>query len=199
MINISNNLILGIFTAIFKLFELIAKLIYQILKFLKLRLLALYLLVCLFLHLIWDMFPRGSSSYDIALVVGIIIGIASVFALIKSLLGGAKFKFNRGEKKVKEKKRESYEVSREQVANMQPAYPSPAAEQTTNQTIYGQPDKAVEIPPSQTFAINQPLPVKPNYYRVAQNDKYIMAEYPDRYELFYDTGAGMRYIRTDYK
>ena len=40
---------------------------------------------------------------------------------------------------------------------------------------------------------------KPKYFRVKQNPKYVMAEYIDRYELFYDTGNGYKYVRTDYK
>lgn len=37
------------------------------------------------------------------------------------------------------------------------------------------------------------------YYTVKQNPNYIMAEYLDRYELYYKTPQGLKKIRTDYK
>ncbi len=39
----------------------------------------------------------------------------------------------------------------------------------------------------------------PKYFRVKQNSNYIMAEYHDRYELFYVQNGKMKKIRTDYK
>lgn len=36
---------------------------------------------------------------------------------------------------------------------------------------------------------------KPVYYRVAQNPKYVMAEYPDRYELFYDDNGELKFVK----
>jgi hypothetical protein len=49
---------------------------------------------------------------------------------------------------------------------------------------------------SETFTAKQETP---RYYRVAQNPKYVMAEYSDRVELFYDSPRGLKYVRTDYK
>lgn len=42
-------------------------------------------------------------------------------------------------------------------------------------------------------------PQRPTYFRVRQNPEYVMAEYPDKYELYRDTGKGLEYVRTDYK
>ncbi len=39
----------------------------------------------------------------------------------------------------------------------------------------------------------------PKYYKVKQNPQYVMAEYSDRYELYYKTGQGLKKVRTDYK
>ena len=36
---------------------------------------------------------------------------------------------------------------------------------------------------------------KPIYYRVAQNPKYVMAEYPDRYELYYDNNGELQFVK----
>ena len=41
--------------------------------------------------------------------------------------------------------------------------------------------------------------IKPTYYKVAQNPNFIMAEYPDRYELFKKTDKGLVKVRTDFK
>ena len=40
---------------------------------------------------------------------------------------------------------------------------------------------------------------KPIYYNVAQNPNFIMAEYPDRYELYKKTSNGLVKVRTDLK
>ena len=40
---------------------------------------------------------------------------------------------------------------------------------------------------------------RPTYYRVKGNSNCVMAEYPDRYELFLITPNGLKKIRTDYK
>ena len=197
MIIIGNNLILGIFSAILKGFELIAKLIYQILAFLKLRLLALYVLICLFVHLVWGTFPKNSFNYDLMIIGGIVIGVASLFVFINSLLKGAKFKFDRGEKKRRDKpaKADKNRVAEPVVYSVQ--QPVVSAERPAAQAAYEPPVQFEQ--PVQTVTFAAAVPAKPNYYRVSQNPKYIMAEYPDRCELYYDTGSGMKYIRTDYK
>ncbi len=40
---------------------------------------------------------------------------------------------------------------------------------------------------------------EPLYYRVAQNPKYVMAEYPDRYELYYDDGGKLKFVKVNIK
>ena len=37
------------------------------------------------------------------------------------------------------------------------------------------------------------------YYEVKQDNRYMFAEYPDRYELFLKTDNGLKYVKTDYK
>jgi hypothetical protein len=39
--------------------------------------------------------------------------------------------------------------------------------------------------------------VQPRVFRVKQNPKYIMYEYPDKVELYEETKRGRKYIRTD--
>jgi hypothetical protein len=40
---------------------------------------------------------------------------------------------------------------------------------------------------------------QPQYFRVKQNPNYVMAEFPDRYELYRLSGGNMIKVRTDYK
>ncbi len=39
----------------------------------------------------------------------------------------------------------------------------------------------------------------PIYFAVKQDDRYVFAEYEDRYELFLKTESGLKYVRTDKK
>lgn len=39
----------------------------------------------------------------------------------------------------------------------------------------------------------------PVYYKAAQNENYVFAEYEDRYELFLRTDGGLKYVKTDFK
>ncbi len=57
-------------------------------------------------------------------------------------------------------------------------------------------EKEQESSPVQTVT---PTPEKPKYFRVKQNHNYIMAEYPDRYELYKVSGGEMIKVRTDLK
>jgi hypothetical protein len=54
---------------------------------------------------------------------------------------------------------------------------------------------------NEQYLLNEPkIEVeKPKYYRVKQNPNYVMAEYSDRYELYYKTANGLKKVRTDYK
>ncbi len=40
---------------------------------------------------------------------------------------------------------------------------------------------------------------KPKYYRVKQNPNYVMAEYSDRYELYYDDGNELKFVKVNFK
>lgn len=50
-----------------------------------------------------------------------------------------------------------------------------------------------------TYTVEQQEEPKPRYYRVKQDPRCIMAEYPDRYVLYRKTENGLKRIRTDYK
>ena len=76
------------------------------------------------------------------------------------------------------------------------------AERGNVQTVRVKSENA-EIPETKE-EIEKPEPTviqndQPKYYKVAQNPNYIMAEYPDRYELFKKTANGLVKVRTDLK
>ena len=52
---------------------------------------------------------------------------------------------------------------------------------------------------AETFDESEVERESPTYYRVTQNPDYVMAEYSDRYELFYDDGGKLKYIKTTFK
>jgi predicted membrane protein len=58
----------------------------------------------------------------------------------------------------------------------------------------------VPVPEKNSFSSNTDKQIAyPVYYNVSQNANYVMAEYADRYKLYYRTKNGLKYIRTDYK
>ena len=52
---------------------------------------------------------------------------------------------------------------------------------------------------AETFEESEVERETPSYYRVTQNPDYVMAEYSDRYELYYDDGGKLKYIKTTFK
>jgi len=56
--------------------------------------------------------------------------------------------------------------------------------------------KSVTLPDELTRTASQDAPV---YYRVAQNPKYVMAEYKDRYELYYDDDGEYTFVKSTLK
>lgn len=62
-----------------------------------------------------------------------------------------------------------------------------------------QPQPIVYAQPTQYQAPQPEQNGSPKYYRVKQNPNYVMAEFPDRYELYRLSGGEMIKVRTDYK
>ena len=57
-------------------------------------------------------------------------------------------------------------------------------------------NKTVVLPDEISRTGSAEIPV---YYRVAQNPKYIMAEYKDRYELYYEDDGDINFVKTTLK
>ena len=169
---------------------------YKLLRVLHMRLFALFL-VGVYVYDKLNPLQKGSSTAQILLIVGAMIFLISLFYFAKSLS-----EKERGDKKKKEK-------------------PAPAAQAPTTVTLQsadGQTIPIVVAPPQQggvSIPAYQPMAETqfegrgetsfhakqeaPKYFRVAQNPKYVMTEYSDRVELFYESPRGLKYVRTDYK
>jgi hypothetical protein len=177
---------------------LLLKSAYKLLRYLRMRLFVVFLAGVFVYHKL-NPIQKGSSTAQILLIVGAMLFLISLFYFAKALT-----EKERGERKKKEKST--------------PA-PAPTATTVTLQSADGQTIPIVVAPPqqggvsipayqpmaetqtfegrdSETFTAKQETP---RYYRVAQNPKYVMAEYSDRVELFYDSPRGLKYVRTDYK
>ena len=170
MIYIKTNLISGLIKIVFEVVALLIKYLFKILKSLHLRLLFTICLVGAFLEIVYSRLS-GNATYLIVFLT--LVGFAFVRFLFLNLENHFVSSIN-----IKKPIR-SEEIQKEEIQK---------------------PQFQEEIPPT-TNVYKAPINInkKPLYYRVSQNPKYVMAEYNDRYELFYESENGLKYIRTDYK
>ena len=179
MIPVRNRLILD---AIFDIIKWLLKIVYKVVVFLNMQLPLLVVLVGIVLYLV-GLFDGGGVAvtiYVICLVVSVVIAI---IGLIKKLLGLDK---------ETEKTSGVQIVENPQTPNtaQQPA-PAPAPQVV----IVQQPAPSSPEQAQVQVQVNE----QPQYFRLKQNPNYVMAEYPDRYELFKVDNGSMVKVRTDYK
>jgi hypothetical protein len=169
LIYIKTNLISGLIKLVFEVVAVFIKYLFKILKSLHLRLLFIICLAGVFLELV---FSKLSGNVTYLIVFLTLAG----FALVRFIFLNFDNYFIKNIKIEKSEKIEKKEEITKQYEE--------------------------EIPPLTNIKTIQPqtkINKKPFYYRVSQNPQYIMAEYNDRYELFYEGKNGLKYIRTDYK
>ncbi len=150
--------------------------IYNLLSYVYLQYAMLILCVGAILWLtgVFQTSPAVKTIFFVALGISIVL---AVFFTIKKL-------FNLGKKEEKDVGDVSDVVKEEFPTERE------AEKQEPFEPRYKEPIEDIE---------DRIIPVYPKYYRVKQNNNYVMAEYADRYELFYDTGKGLMKVRTDYK
>ena len=206
MIPVTPMRLLGIGTMLKMLagsFLLLLKTAYALLKRLKMRFFSLYLLVAVLLVQIGAVKEKSSVYYGL-IVAGILLFLISLSAFSRAL--NEKEGNPVRKKKPKGKAETPQAVSLPQGnfvltpvdQNGNPVYPvapAPVYTAPTNQYAPMAPKERFE---PRTEALPPPE-APPTYYRVAQNPKYVMAEYADRVELYYETPRGLKYVRTDYK
>ena len=163
------------------------KIVYNIIKFLRIRLLALYLVVCAILQLSFGAFDGKSEWFWIFFAICICITAASWYGHYR-------------QKHARERvsRAPNAEPAPTQEPAPQPAPPAPEP-QPVPQPV---PQPAPEPAPQPVPAPPPPPPVPvhyPKFYEVEGHAGYYFLEYADRYELYKRTDDGDRRIRTDYK
>ena len=169
MVLYRNRLVFGV---IGRVFSIIAKVIYRIIKLFNLQFTFLVLVAGLFLLIF------GAFNNKTLLVCFYVV-------LTLSVLGALYFSFTKTFYKKKKPKKEIGDVG---------DYDEREKEEKSEKVKPERSYTERETEPEQEIKIE-----KPKYYRVKQNPNYIMAEYSDRYELYYKTVNGLKKIRTDYK
>lgn len=153
------------------------KAVYTILSLFNLHLTILVGLVGLVLYLtgVFDKYPAVELGFYFLFFASVIL---AVILSVRKLLGLVA---------PKEKKKRGVEIVEETDSANAPA-PEPE-----------QPPVRAEVA-AETPAQPVPEPITyPRYFTVKQNKDYVMAEYKDRYELYFKDRNGLRKIRTDYK
>lgn len=182
-------------TAVANAVILVVKLLYGILKFLRLRLLALYVLVCAVLSIFFPVFGAGIVYFWVGFALCCVLTVGSwVFAFRRKIAARPRT--------VKEAREESQPPPAQQPAPQsyqQPApqpYQQPAPQPAPSP--YQQP-----VPQPAPSPYQQPAPPPreryPKYFDVEGAPQYFFAEYADRYVLYRRDEEGAVYIRTDYK
>lgn len=165
--------------AIGKLFKVLFKILYT-LRLIPAMMTVIYALVLKLMKISFS----EASGYIVALYILAAFSILYfVYGVVKPFVGGKKPKTPKP-KKVEAVPQPApvqtpvyYDNGYYQSGDLNGAYRQPAA-------------------PAPRVSVQKKYPV---YYKAAQNENYVFAEYEDRYELFLKTGGGLKYIKTDYK
>ncbi len=154
------------------------KLLYGILKFLHIRILALYVAVCAVLALFFPVF----TDWIVFFWVG--FALCSVVTVVSWVLA-ARRAFN-AKPRSAEEEGDGEKAKGEIAAAKEPASPPVAAAPP-------EPERRPEPTPRKEAA------KYPRYFDVEGAPEYFFAEYEDRYELYRREEDGYTYVRTDQK
>ncbi len=167
-----------------KVIESVFSFIYSVLKFLHLHFALLVVLVGVILYFT-GVFEKN-TTLEVLFYIGLIVSIFVAVALtVKNILSP---------KPKKDKRRSKIEIIREsEKTHVKPKRKQKEEEKTENFT--GEQTEVKEEEHVQYASKEE----EPKFYAVKQSPGYLMAEYSDRYELYYKTEDGLKKVRTDYK
>lgn len=185
-----NHLVFGI---IKKLFVYIFKFIYIFVKFLNLQPAVLIGLIGLVLYLTGKLDGTGGALQTIFYILLIFSLFYSIVKTIKSILFP-----NRNKEKNNDRKVEST-YKKEETEENTTVPPVVKVNETVVPPVQPVPPTTTAVPPASEVKVETASKVSPVYYAVKQNPNYIMAEFPDRYELYLKTQNGLVKVRTDAK
>ena len=197
--------VLGLIKTFLKLLEIAALFIYKILYAFRLHISALYLLIgIIFMLFKIDFISNPASDWFYVYWAGFLLTL--VYAAVAFI--------NQFKPKTKKKAPVYVENTQpnivyverqpEPAAIPQPAQPYASYAPASNPVPDERRDIYTVAPQNFDNQVKHQkefskLKITPSYYRVNQNPRYIVAEFPDRYELYYEEDNGMKYVRTDYK
>lgn len=167
--------------AVAHLLAIILKIVYNILRFFRVRLLALYLASCGIAQLCFRVFSGTFGSAYFWAGFGACC-LVTLFCWISSV---------RARRRRKKAKRD---LSAERAEESAPEEDRPPEKKKTRPRFRKEKNEgnAPPEPPVRTVKY-------PQYYEVEGHADYMFAEYEDRYELFRREASGWSYVRTDYK
>ena len=176
-------------TPVGKFFLDVANGIYFVISFVNLQYAVLVGLVgiVLFITGVFNRAPIVQTIFFILLALSIVLAI--VLTIRKLILGNGK----------KEKK-----STKKDVGNVSDFSEKKESERVT-EPVRENNENRVTLPISEQIEIANENGVKekqisyPIYSKVRQNNNYIMAEFEDRYELYFNSEKGLIRVRTDYK
>ncbi len=159
-----------IFGLVGKIIKLVLKTVYKFLSFFNLHITMFVAVVGAILY-----FTGVLTSHRTILLVFYVLLIGSViyaiFSSVKKLLGLGKKVEKKGSVQIVERDTDQNVSVQEQTV------------QSTNQSVLPQIDPSKPI----------------RYFAVKDNPSVVVAEYDNRYVLYYKTQSGFKYVRTDFK
>ena len=159
-----------IFGLVGKIIKLVLKTVYKFLSFFNLHITMFVAVVGAILY-----FTGVLTSHRTILLVFYVLLIGSViyaiFSSVKKLLGLGKRVEKKGSVQIVERDTDQNVSVQEQTV------------QSTNQSVLPQIDPSKPI----------------RYFAVKDNPSVVVAEYDNRYVLYYKTQSGFKYVRTDFK
>lgn len=170
--------------AIGKFFKVLFKILYT----LRLIPAVMTVIYALILKLMKISFSEA-SGYIVALYILAAFSVLYfVYGVVKPFVGG---------KKQKQPKPQKVEVAPQSMPAQNPVYYDNGYYQSGGfGGAYQQNQQQPASAPVPRASVQKKYPV---YYKAAQNENYVFAEYEDRYELFLKTDSGLKYLKTDYK
>ena len=169
------SLLLAGAKAVLRFVVVCLKIVYSLLKFFKIRLLALYLLVTVILHFTLHPFEGFGLAYF----------FVGLFACLLLTLYGWARPIRERQKRLKLKRREQEKQEKERETERE------EKERASKEHNEGEREEKEQKTPKS--------PKKGKCYRVEGHPEFVFWEFPDRYELYRDLGGEFEYIRTDYK
>jgi len=181
------RLLIGIFKTIMRLIQALVVQIYRLLKLLRVRVLALYLIVCGIVQLIWA--PFSSSWGQVYFWLGFTVCCILTFVAWDAVFREKNREGKDAKKPDKEPPQAEDGTERENDAKSRRKAKREAKREARRRKKEEKRKKEIPVRRENGTV----------YYEVEGKPGYFFAEFGDRYELYKKQGMDIVYVRTDYK